>query len=226
MLLLLCFEFLLIFYEGNTHRVSFYLQPESLNVNSGIYLLGVNTVDFQNMESKKSVEDLLLEQDLEFLDIHEITNLELYGSKNRKLVEWLHLKKDSVERMKENVNQYLGQEEVHINEFLNRDNNDANSAELGLVLTGLIIRGDLQNKLTFTVTGAISNTGDVLKVGSIKEKIQIAEISGFPYIIIPSENMNEAAKIQQEQNRNIQVFGVSHVDEAVQLINELNDKNK
>ncbi|WP_225986007.1 S16 family serine protease [Psychrobacillus glaciei] len=177
------------------------------------------------MESKKSVEELLSKQNLEFLDIHEITNLELYGSKNRKILEWLHLKKNSVERMRENVNQYLGQEDVNINEFLNREHTDANSAELGLALTGLIIRGDLQNNLNFAVTGAISKTGDVLKVGSIKEKIQIADVSGFSYIIIPIENAEEVSNIQKEYSRNIQVFDVSHIDEAVKLINELNGKN-
>lgn len=225
-LLLFCFELLLIFYDGYTHRVLLYQEPESLYVDSGIYLIGVNTGDFQNMESKKSVEELLKEQDVEFLNIIEITNLELYGSKNRKLLEWLHLKENSLERMRKNVNQYLGQEDAYINEFLNREHTDANSAELGLVLTGLIIRGDLQNNFAFAVTGAISKTGNVLKVGSIKEKIQIAEISGFSYMIIPSENAEEAAKIQKEQERNVQIFDVSHIDEAVQLINEFNDKNK
>ena len=225
-LLLFCFELLLIFYDGYTHRVLLYQEPESLYVDSGIYLIGVNTGDFQNMESKKSVEELLKEQEVEFLNIIEITNLELYGSKNQKLLEWLHLKESSIERMRKNVNQYLGQEDAYINEFLNREHTDANSAELGLALTGLIIRGDFQNNIAFAVTGAISKTGNVLKVGSIREKIQIAEVSGFSYMIIPTENAEEAAKIQKGQERNIQIFDVSHIDEAVQLINELNDKNK
>lgn len=226
MLLLFTFEVLLIFYEGYTHRVSFYVEPESVYVNSGIYLIGVNIVDFQNMESKKSVEDLLNKQNAEYLTIHEITNLELYGSKNRKLLEWLHLRENSVERMRKNVNTYLRQEDAYINEFLNREHTDANSAELGLALTGLIIRGDLHNNLAVAVTGSINKKGDVLKVGSIKEKIQIAEVSGFSYMIIPSENAVEAAKIQQEQKRNIQIFDVSHINEAIQLINEWNDKDK
>ncbi|MFJ5771626.1 S16 family serine protease [Psychrobacillus sp. NPDC093180] len=223
-LLLFCFEFLLIFYEGYTHRVSFYVEPETVYVNSGIYLIGVNKIDFENMESKKSVEELLNKQNAEYLDIHEITNRELYGSKNRKLLELLNLRKNSGERLRENVYQYLGHEDPYLNKFINRDHTDSNSAELGLALTGLFIEGDFQNNLNFAVTGSINKTGDVLKVSGIKEKIHIAEISGFSYMIIPSENAEEAAKIQQEHHKEIQIFDVSHIDEAIQLINELNDK--
>lgn len=226
MLLLICFELPLIFYEGYTHRVFLYIEPTSIFANSGIDLVGVNSVDFKNMESKESVEDLLNKQHIPFLDIMEVTNLVLYGNKNRQLLDWLHLKKNEVEQMRESVNHYLGQENASINEFLNRDHIDGSSAGLGLALNGLVIRGDLQNDLSFAVTGAISKTGDVLPITLIKEKIQIAEVSGYTYMIIPSENAEEAAKFQKEHNVNMQIFDVSHIDEAVQLINELNDKNK
>lgn len=226
MLLLICFELPLIFFEGYTHRVFLYNEPTNIFVNSGIYLVGVNSVDFKHMESKQSVEDSLNKQHIQFLDIIEVTNFDLYGSKNRQLLDWLLLKKNDFEQMRESVNHYLGQEDATINEFLNRDHIGGNSAGLGLALIGLIIRGDLQNDLSFAVTGAISKTGDVLPIGLIKEKIQIAEVSGYSYMIIPSENAEEAAIIQKEQNITMQIFDVSHIDEAVQMINELNDKNK
>lgn len=226
MLLLICFELPLIFYEGNTHRVFLYNEPTSIFGNTGIYLVGVNSVDFKNMESKQAVEDHLNKQHIQFLDIMEFTNLDLYGSKNRQLLVWLHLKKNELEQMRESVNHYLGQEDASINEFLNRDHIGGNSAGLGLALIGLIIRGDLQSDLSFAVTGAISKTGDVLPIGLVKDKIQIAEVSGYSYMIIPSENAEEAARIQKEHNVNMQIFDVSHIDEAIQLINELNKKDK
>ncbi|WP_342598178.1 S16 family serine protease [Psychrobacillus sp. FSL H8-0483] len=178
------------------------------------------------MESKQAVEDHLNKQHIQFLDIMEFTNLDLYGSKNRQLLVWLHLKKNELEQMRESVNHYLGQEDASINEFLNRDHIGGNSAGLGLALIGLIIRGDLQSDLSFAVTGAISKTGDVLPIGLVKDKIQIAEVSGYSYMIIPSENAEEAARIQKEHNVNMQIFDVSHIDEAIQLINELNKKDK
>lgn len=84
----------------------------------------------------------------------------------------------------------------------------------------------MQNNVAIAVTGAISETGDVLPIGVLKEKILIAEKYGLPFMIIPSKNAEEAAQIQKEQNINIEILDVAHIDEAVQLINEMNDKTK
>lgn len=44
-------------------------------------------------------------------------------------------------------------------------------------------------------------------------------------MIVPSANRKEALEIQQKQNLNMQILDVAHVEEAVRLINELNDKS-
>lgn len=225
MFLLFCFEIPLIFYEGTSHVAYIYTEPLHAK-GTEIYLIGVNRVDFQFMESIQSVEDLLNKQQVPFLNVAENTNLVLYESKNRQILKWLHLQKSEVDQMKENVNHYLGKEDVRINEFFNQDNIGGNSAGLGLALTGLILQGDLQNNVAVAVTGAISETGDVLPIGVLKEKILIAEKYGLPFMIIPSKNAEEAAQIQKEQNINIEILDVAHIDEAVQLINEMNDKTK
>nr|WP_283175714.1 S16 family serine protease [Lysinibacillus sp. Bpr_S20] len=101
---------------------------------------------------------------------------------------------------------------------------DGNSAGLGLALTGLIMRGDVQNDVPIAVTGAISETGEVLPIGLLKEKILIAEKSSVPFMIIPTKNAEEAAQIQKEHNINVKILDVSKIDEAVQLINEINNQ--
>lgn len=224
--LLFCYELPLLFYDSYTHAAYLYLNPLEVYGGSGIYLLGVNRLDFKFTENKKAVMALLNEQHVEYLDIIKITHPDLYKSKNRQLLKWFHVGKDDVKQMKENVNHFLGQEDGRINEFLNSDHIEGSSAGLGLTLTGLIIRGDLQNDLKIAVTGAISETGDVLPIAILKEKIQIAEKSNFSMMIIPSANRKEAMEIQKKLNVNIQILDVAHIDEAVQLINDLNDKSK
>jgi len=225
MFLLFCFELPLIFYEGTSHVAYIYKEPFHAR-DTEIYLIGVDRVDFQYMESIQSVEDLLNKQQVPFLDVAEITNLDKYESKNQQILKWLHLQKNEVDQMKENVIHYLGKEDEHINVFLNQDNISGNSAGLGLALTGLILRGDFQNNVAIAVTGALSANGDVLPIGVLKEKILIAEKYGLPYMIIPTKNAEEAAQIQEEQKINIKILHVSHIDEAIQLINEMNGKNK
>ncbi|SKB58213.1 Lon protease (S16) C-terminal proteolytic domain-containing protein [Lysinibacillus sp. AC-3] len=225
MFLLFCFELPLIFYEGTLHVAYIYKEPLHAR-DTEIYLIGVERVDFQYMESIQSVENLLIKQQVPFFDVAEITNLEIYASKNKQILKWLHLQKNEVDEMKENVIHYLGKEDEHINDFFNQDNIGGNSAGLGLALTGLILRGDFQNNVAIAVTGAISENGDVLPIGVLKEKILIAEKYGLPYLIIPTKNAEEAAQIQEEQKSNVKILHVSHIDEAVQLINEMNGKNK
>lgn len=139
MFLLFCFEIPLIFYEGTSNVAYIYTEPLHAK-GTEIYLIGVNRVDFQFMESIQSVEDLLNKLQVPFLNVAENTNLVLYESKNRQILKWLHLQKSEVDQMKENVNHYLGKEDVRINEFFNQDNIGGNSAGLGLALTGLILQ--------------------------------------------------------------------------------------
>lgn len=225
MFLLFCFELPLIFYEGTSHVAYIFKEPLHAS-DTEIYLIGVDRVDFQYMWSIQSVEDLLNKQQVPFLDVAEITNLDKYESKNQQILKWLHLQKNEVDQMKENVIHYLGKEDEHINVFFNQDNISGNSAGLGLALTGLILRGDFQNNVAIAVTGAISENGDVLPIGVLKEKILIAEKYGLPYMIIPSKNAEEAAQIQEEQKINVKILHVSHINEAIQLINEMNGINK
>lgn len=226
MALLFCYEMPLLFYDANTHAVYRYIDPLEIYKGSGIYLLGVNRVDFQFTENKKAVIDLLNKQKMDYLDITKITNSDRYGSKNRQLLKWFHLGKSDVDQMRDNVKQFLVKEDGRINEFLNSETIEGSSAGLGLTLTGLIMRGDLQNDLKIAVTGAISETGDVLPIGILKEKMKIAEKAGFSLMIIPSANRKEAKQIQKKLNVNIKIIDVAQIDEAVLLINELNGKSK
>lgn len=65
MFLLFCFEIPLIFYEGTSHVAYIYTEPLHAK-GTEIYLIGVNRVDFQFMESIQSVEDLLNKQQVPF----------------------------------------------------------------------------------------------------------------------------------------------------------------
>ena len=186
--LLFCYELPLILYDSTSHVALLYQPPEQIVEGSNIYLLGVSQANFEFMENKLTVAELLDKQHINALNIIEGTNQLRYESKNRQLLEWFHLKKDDEEQMKESVRYNLGIEDKRIDTFLNRNHIDGNSAGLGLVLSGIIIKGNLQNTLPIAVTGGIDKKGDVLPIGVLKEKIQIASLSGIPFMIVPSEN--------------------------------------
>lgn len=221
--LLLLYEFpLALIYNPPTYLANIYKQPSEVLEGSGIFLVGVSQLNLTE-KSKQDVIKLLSKQQADVLSVEEVDNKMIYSSKNSQILKLLHLQKDPIKQMGENVTQYLGKEEELVNSFTKQSDTSGSSAGLGLALSGRLKNGDYQNRLPIAVTGAINENGEVLSIGYMKEKIQIVEKSGIPYMIIPSENAEQAVAIQKELKAKVEIFDVSHVDEAVQLIQHLND---
>lgn len=221
---LFCYELPLIGYTAATHIAYGYLEPVEALEGSRIYSIGVVKLEISKGESKHSVDEMLTKRHIDVLSVIDIDNEITYGVKNRQILTWLHLRKEqSPEETKENVALYLGQEDEWLKTFLNRRNTAGDSAGLSLALSGRFKQGDFNNQFPIAVTGAINENGDVLSVGYLKEKIQITEKAGIPLMIIPSENAEEVAAIQKEIKANVEIFDVTHVDEAIQVIIDFNE---
>jgi len=221
---LFCYELPLILYSTASHIAYAYLEPVEALEGSMIYSIGITQLNIRGEESKHAVEELLTKQHVDVLSVIDMNNKITYGVKNRQILTWLHLRKEhSPEETKEKVALYLGQEDEWLKTFLNRPNTAGESAGLSLVLSGRFKRGDFKNQFPIAVTGAINENGDVLRVGGLKEKIQITEKAGIPFMIVPSKNAEEVEAIQKEIKANVEIFDVSHVDEAIQVINGLNE---
>ena len=227
LLLLFCYELPLIGFAAQSHIAEIYFEPSETVERSGIFIIGIGVETLNNMESKQAVQEQLTKEHKDVLTIIELTNPMSYKNKNRTLLSWLGLnEKSPKEEMREYLREYFGKEEQRLTDYFNYDSATGNSAGLAILLTELMINGTFQNHLPIAVTGAINGKGEVTAVGGIKEKIQIAEKSGFQFMIIPSENSKEAETFQKEINTNIRIFDVNHVDEAVEQINYLNEKYK
>ncbi|MEK5391721.1 S16 family serine protease [Margalitia sp. FSL K6-0131] len=221
--LLFLYEFpLALIYNPPTYLANIYKQPSEVLEGSGIFLVGVSQLNLTE-KSKRDVIEILSKQQADVLSVEEVDNKMIYSSKNSQILKLLHLQKDPIKQMGENVTQYLGKEEELVNSFTKQSDTSGSSAGLGLALSGRLKNGDYQNSLPIAVTGAINENGEVLSIGYMKEKIQIVEKSVIPYMIIPSENAEQAAAIQKELKAKVEIFDVSNVDEAVQLIQHLND---
>ncbi|PLR71892.1 S16 family serine protease [Bacillus sp. UMB0728] len=224
--LLFCYELplLLVALSSPPSHVAYaYQEPNEALKESGIFSVGAAEFTLKNQNSEQDAKKLLAAQGVDVLSVAEVDHKVRYDSKNRQLLKWLHLQKEPLLQMEENAAEYLGKEDDWLRRFIQQPDIAGNSAGLSLALSGLVKEGLLENRLPVAVTGAINEHGEVSYVGLIKEKIRIAERSGFLYLIIPSENAEEAAAIQKESSRKIEIIDVSHVDEAVEAIGRLND---
>ncbi|MGN7410292.1 S16 family serine protease [Sporosarcina sp. SAFN-010] len=223
--LLFAYEFTLLFYlSAPSYISSTYVPPIESVAGSGIFSVGVGELKFEEEEkmNKESINKLLTEQGVDVLSIAEIDNHIIYGVKTRQLLSWLHLTKEHTPKeMVETVSDYLGAEGEWLTKW-DRSGSNGDSAGLSLALSGLYISGKLENQVPIAVTGGITTSGKVTKVGSIQEKLQIIEKAGISFALMPNKNKREAQALQKDLKSKVSVIYVSNVKEAQLKIEELN----
>lgn len=225
-LLLLIYETPIILVDNRHYFVSHYSPPEELISESNIYTLPVIVAEVGYFENEKILRESYINSRTQFYEIIPISNRTRYNGKNIFVLDLIGIYKDDFEQASVNVKTYLNTSTVHpaIEEFLARDKSGGSSAGLALVLSSLIEQEKLQNDVPIGVTGAIRKNGKVTEVGSIKEKMLISNEHRFSHMIVPLANLNEAIDLNKTLNLPIEIIGVRDVDEAVRIINELNNK--
>lgn len=221
----LCYETPLLWYESNTYIASQHAEPIEAFDNSGIHLMLVTTFEIGYLEDQEFIMEGLQQDNLDIIDLYKVTNKIRYHSKNSEILRWLKIQKDDFIIMRDNVTSYLVGKTDRIDDVLNRNDISGDSVGFGLALSGLIGNGKLENDLAFGVTGALSASGDVKAIGMIKEKVLIAAEHAYPYMIIPSENAEEAYEVKKMRNLKVEIFDVHHIDQAIDLIKELNEEH-
>ncbi|HSJ38147.1 MAG TPA: S16 family serine protease [Planococcus sp. (in: firmicutes)] len=224
--LLLIFDAFLIPYENFTYEAVFHAEPVEVAADSGINLMGVGVWNIRSIEDKKQLVADFESGSWGLIALNDVDNKERYHSRNNNLLQFLGFRRDAGSVMAKNVGDYLGGTTDGVGKYLEREDIEGNSAGLALALTGLIEQNKLVNELEFGVTGSLNEDGDVNHIGMVKEKLMIAEEKRYPFMIIPSENADEAEEVKKAQNLDIQIFAVSHIDEAVELINRLNEEHR
>ena len=221
--LLLIYEMPLILVDNHQYHVTSPDAPEELIKGSGIFLLAVNETILGSVDSEQELRESYVNSDAEFFEIKSIKNHERYNGKNMAIIEAMGIHKDGFEQMAENVRGYLNTGNDSIDEFLERDGSGGNSAGLALALSSLSEQGEYKNKLQFGVTGAINEIGEVMEIGSVKEKVWIANENGLPHMILPLANLAEAKEVKKALSLPIELIGVHDVEQAIQIIEELNN---
>ncbi|MCZ2260277.1 S16 family serine protease [Sporosarcina sp. G11-34] len=221
-LLLFGFELRLLNYESNTYLADGFREPEELLVGSGIHILSLALYDIHFLEDEEMIKDIYERDNVQIFDLYKIKNRDRYMSKLTELKQFVGFGQDDFQVMGENVNNFINEDIPLIDEFLSRDALSGDSAGLALGLTAMIYQGTLEKTFPIGVTGTLEPNGDIREVTGIRGKIIISEQSDLPYIMIPLANLKEAEAVKSQENLTIEIIPVSHVDEAVSAIKELN----
>jgi len=221
--LFLGYEFLLLEYESNTYTVEVHREPEEIVQNSGINILAIGINHIYYVKEENMVRDIYDRDGIQIFDLYKITNRDRYKSKTNEIKRYLGFGKDQFSIMGENVRDFIREDITVINEFLSRENLRGDSAGLALGLSAMVHQGSLQNQIPIGVTGTLEPNGRVNQVGGVAGKMIISEQSGFPYIVVPYGNKEEAETVKGQNNLAIEILPVQHIDEAVMAIKEINE---
>lgn len=217
--LLAVFESRLIDYEKYTYFLMSYNEPFEIVEDSGINVLAVEVIEISYItDLNYLIHTMESSTYKEVLDAEVVTNKIRYRSKNEELLSYVRPTEKHFETMKENVLAYLPENAFAINQFLEREDIEGDSAGLATVLSALIENGDVNNNIPIAVTGAIDSKGNVKEIGSIKAKTLIAEQSGFSHLLIPLENEDEAKEVKINEQLNINIIAVTSINDAVDYV--------
>lgn len=108
--------------------------------------------------------------------------------------------------------------DIHINVPEGAIKKDGPSA--GIALTTAIISSLTNKKIDskIAMTGEITLSGNVLKIGGLKEKSIGALRNGIKRIIIPEENLNDLEKLPSEVKENIEFIPINNYDKLFDYV--------
>jgi ATP-dependent Lon protease len=89
----------------------------------------------------------------------------------------------------------------------------------GITIAAALISAFTSRKIYKSVgmTGEITLRGKVLQVGGIREKLLAAHRSGLKTIIIPQKNIKDLVDVPKKVKSDLEVLGVSHMDEVLKV---------
>ena len=111
---------------------------------------------------------------------------------------------------------YFQQHDMHVHVPEGATPKDGPSAGIAVatamysVVTGRSIYGDV------AMTGEITLRGNVLKIGGLKEKLIAAHRYRMRKVIIPRENLGDLSDIPENIRANLDIVGVSHMNEVLE----------
>jgi len=223
-ILLLGFEFQLLDFETYTFQVSQYTDPVEVVEDSGIHLMVVSTFEVFYLTDESSLREQYSQEDIGVIELYAVTNSVRYFSKNQELARKLGLNSNEFDGMTSAVTTYLTDPSDSVREFMDTTIITGNSMGLALVLSDLLSEKGVGNGLEIGVTGALGDNGTVSGIGMVNEKVLIAAESGFPFMLVPTENLEEAMATKARENLAIEIHAVESVEEAVAYIESINQK--
>ena len=119
------------------------------------------------------------------------------------------------------INDYTVSPDIEIN-FSESESGPSGGLMMSLAIYNYLIEEDITKGNKIAGTGTIDENGNVGSIGGVEYKIKGAVKDNIKYFLIPAgENYEEALKVKEENNYEIEIMPVTTFDEALEILREL-----
>ncbi len=95
---------------------------------------------------------------------------------------------------------------------------DGPSAGITMAMAIISAASNRPARNDLAMTGEITLRGNVLPIGGLNEKLLAAQRSGIKTVIIPKENVQDLAEIQDKVKEGLKIIPVETIEEAAKLV--------
>lgn len=193
-----------------------YIDNPNTNLKVGDEILSINN---QKIENRDDISEVL--NNLEVGNKVDITvkNKDKEYNRYAYIIEEENDKKIGI--LVSNVREYETYPKVNVKVDAN-ESGSSGGLMTSLAIYNSLISEDITHGLTIVGTGTIDEKGNVGSIGGVKYKLKSAVKSHADLFLVPnSENYEEAIKLKNENNYDIEIVGVSTFDEAVKYLKRL-----
>ena len=201
-------------YEVNNRKVNIiYIYEQSdTDLKIGDQIIEVNGVEVSSKE--EVLKEINKSDNIKFKVINDGDIYERYANKvmidGNKLVGIMVCEtKDVVPSKKVNIN------------FKKSESGPSGGFMMSLSIYDLLTEDDLTKGLKIVGTGTIDEFGNVGVIGGVSHKIKAAVKENTDIFFVPTENYEEAKKTVLEDNLDIELVEVKHIDDAIEYLNGL-----
>ena len=201
-------------YEVNNRKVNIiYIYDQSdTDLKIGDEIIEVNGIEVSSKE--EVLNEINKSDNIKFKVINDGITYERYA--NKVMIDGTKLVGVMVCETKE----VIPSKEVNIN-FKKSESGPSGGFMMALSIYDLLTEEDLTKGLKIVGTGTIDELGNVGVIGGVSHKIKAAVKENADIFFVPTENYEEAKNTVLEDNLDIELVEVSHIDDAIEYLNNL-----
>lgn len=192
------------------NKVMYISDEADTNIELGDRLLEINDYKVNTLDDVKKYVNTLNEND--------IVNIKVLND-NKEYVRYAKIYLDSDNTLKIGIafkTTYDYTTEIPVTVKM-KDNESGSSGGLMMALSiyNSLVEADITHGLNIVGTGSINNDGTVEEIGGIKYKVLASVKDKADIFLCPKENYEEANKIKEKRNLDIDIVSVSTLKEAI-----------